>query len=289
MKNSTTYENLHFDSMINLIRPDDYPRSFAPHWHKYAEIASAAAGSGARQSLRVNQTVYDLQPGDVLFIWPGEIHEILENTGGQTTGLQFSTALFHELPDFTPFFHLFRTVHLISGAKDAELAQRVQAHLDHMLYIQENKGIFPGVETLICLYELFMDLGMYIKNTRFRDAKPDAFGRGRTIEKISMACSYLMDNCDRELTLESTADYAGFSTYYFSRVFRQITGYHFVEYLTIQRIKRAQMLLSDSSLSITEISYLAGFKSISTFNRVFRQHCGCSPSRYRNYYLHEHT
>lgn len=253
-----------------------------------------AANSDHRPLLHINQTAYRMNFGDILFIWPGEMHEIVENGDSGLTGLQFSVALFDELPDFTPFFHFFRSFHQISCSEQPELAGRIMAHIRRMLSALESGDTFSGVRTVICLYEMFMDFGGYIKNTVSDGVSPETVGEGksfekistvRTFEKISAACGYIIDNCERELTLESAAAHAGFSACYFSRIFKQFTNYNFVEYLTLQRIKRAQLLLANPDKSVTEISYQAGFKSISTFNRVFRQYRGCSPSEYRKYYL----
>lgn len=287
MITASNYENLHFDRMINTINADFFPDSFPLHWHKYIEIVALPEDAAVSKAptLRVNQTTYQLNPGDILLIWPGEVHEITENSDRQLIGLQFSITVFNELPDFTPFFNLFRTFHHIRQACMPQLAQSMLIHVKHMLSVQENQEAFAGVQTLICLYEMFMAFGNHLKNTVLKDTAQSAPGFGKTIEKINIACSYIIDNCEHEITLESTADYIGFSSCYFSRVFKQVTNYNFVEYLTLQRIKRAQMLLSDSDMSITEISYQAGFKSISTFNRVFKQYKGCSPSEYRKYYL----
>ena len=95
---------------------------------------------------------------------------------------------------------------------------------------------------------------------------------------------YIQEHCEEPLTLDSIANYVGFSPCYFSRYFKKVTSYNFVEYLMMQRVKRMQMLLTNNSLSITDAAYQAGFKSISTLNRVFRQYSGCSPSEYRKYY-----
>lgn len=287
MKNNSMYENLQFTGMINLIRTDAFPHSFPPHWHKYVEIAALPKSADAVQapSLRINQTIFRMHPGDILLIWPGEIHETIANAEGRLVGLQFSTAAFNGLTDFAPFFNIFRTFHHIRQAKTPDLAGRMISHIRQMLLIQEREETFAGVETLICLYEMFMDFGTHIKNTILKDAGLPSPKVSRTIEKISMACNYITDNCERELTLESVAERTGFSTWYFSRIFKQITNCNFIEYLTLQRIKRAQFLLSDSNLTVTDISYQSGFKSISTFNRVFRQYRGCSPSEYRKYYL----
>lgn len=283
----STYENLLYNGLINVIDPKDFPRSFPIHWHKHVEMAVMPEDTDAKRLpvMRVNQTVYRLAPGDILFIWPGEVHETVENEQSLLIGLQFSSTILNELSDFTPFIHLFRTFHHIRPSDMPELAQRMQAHVRHILSIQQNRETFSGVETLICLYEMFMDFGTHIKNNVMQDTPQHTQGSGRTFEKISVACSYIIENCDRELTLESTADHIGFSACYFSRIFKQVTNYNFVEYLTLQRIKRAQTLLADSEKTITEISYQAGFKSISTFNRVFRHYRGCSPSEYRKYYL----
>ena len=285
-ENKNNYENIYFSDMINVIQADSYPRSFALHWHKYAELAALPddADTACLPVLRINQTSYRLAPGDILMIWPGEVHETEENKGGQLVGLQFPITLLNDLPDFTPFVHIFRTFHHIRQTESPELSQQIHAHIRQMLSVQKNQGTFAGVETLICLYEMFIDFGNHVKNTVLNSKDLHPLGNSGIIDKISAACSYITDHCDQEISLASAAGHIGFSEWYFSRIFKQITSYNFVEYLTLQRIKRAQLLLSDSDIPITEISYQAGFKSISTFNRTFKQYRGCSPSQYRRYY-----
>ena len=287
MTSDNIYENLQFTQMISTINADSFPRSFPLHWHKYIEIIALPEDANISQlpTLRINQTTYRLNPGDILLIWPGEVHETVENVDGQLIGLQFSPTIFNGLPDFTPFLNLFRTYHHIRQFSTPELAQNMLVHIQHMFSVQKKQQTFSGVETLICLYEMFMDFGTYIEDTIPKDTQQYSSETDKTVEKINIACSYIIDNCEHDLTLESAADYIGFSACYFSRIFKKITNYNFVEYLTLQRIKRAQLLLSDFDVSITEISYQAGFKSISTFNRVFRQYKGCSPSEYRKYYI----
>jgi AraC-like DNA-binding protein len=56
----------------------------------------------------------------------------------------------------------------------------------------------------------------------------------------------------------------------------------FSEYLARVRVERAKNLLSDASLRVTEIAFRCGFNSISQFNRLFRRHAGCSPTRFRS-------
>ena len=86
------------------------------------------------------------------------------------------------------------------------------------------------------------------------------------------------------ITLNDMASFSGFSKYYFSRVFKQQLGIPFSEYLRRKRVSLAEDLLIHSRQPIQEIAATAGFGSIATFNRVFRDVKSCTPSRYREIY-----
>ncbi len=288
MSANTTYEKLPFHRTINTIPANYFPSKYPVHWHRYVEITMLPVDVSVQKLpvIKINQEIYTLHPGDILFIWSGELHEIIENSEHQLIGLQFSGIVFNELPDFAPFAHQFRTLHLIPAA-DNVLSSVITPHLHQMFALQSEQELFYNVKTSICLYELLMDLGTYLhisSNPNYADsASPD-----NSLSKINMACSYIQENCDQPLSLNMVASHVGFSSYYLSRLFKQTTSYSFVEYLTLHRVKRTQQLLADTRLSITEVSYQSGFTSISTFNRVFHQFMGCSPSDYRKYYLKSH-
>jgi AraC-like DNA-binding protein len=55
----------------------------------------------------------------------------------------------------------------------------------------------------------------------------------------------------------------------------------FVEFLTAERIKRAEAFFSDPKIHIVDAAYDSGFSSISSFNRAFRRIKGCSPTQFR--------
>lgn len=285
MINNNTFEDLRLARTINTIGP--FPYSFHMHWHKHVEVIALPSDAKITKNpiITINQKEYIMEPGDIIFIWAGELHEITANPDKLIFGIQFAATIFNELPDFAKFLHFFRSIHHLHYACSQELCDKIAIHMKHVFDIQTKGGTFCGVESLICIYELFMGFGSFVEKNHFTSKNKDTIINISTSDKIMETCDYIANNCEQELTLESVSDFAGFSQYYFSRIFKQNTGYNFVEYLILQRVKRAQTLLADSDMSITEISYQAGFKSISTFNRVFRQYRGCSPSKYRNYYV----
>lgn len=69
---------------------------------------------------------------------------------------------------------------------------------------------------------------------------------------------------------------------HFYRIFTAYTGMTFSRYLTDRRVAAAKRILSTNKAdSIIEISAQAGFKSVSSFNRIFKQKTGQTPSEYR--------
>ena len=98
---------------------------------------------------------------------------------------------------------------------------------------------------------------------------------------LSNVCTYISEHFTEDLTLERIAAYAGFSKYHFERIFSDYAGITFYQYLQQMRINYAQTLLSNPELSITDISYQAGFASCTAFTRAFRKSTGYPPSQFR--------
>lgn len=68
---------------------------------------------------------------------------------------------------------------------------------------------------------------------------------------------------------------------HFARSFKAAFGLPPHRYLLTRRIERATALLRDSGLSITEIAYQTGWRSLGTFGRIFRDITGDKPSAIR--------
>lgn len=86
---------------------------------------------------------------------------------------------------------------------------------------------------------------------------------------------------DEELSLTKVAAPLNITANYLSEKFKRVTGIRFVEYIAHTRIQKAQHLLQNSDLRISEIAFAVGFQSLSQFNRVFKKLTGIPPSVYR--------
>jgi transcriptional regulator GlxA family with amidase domain len=71
------------------------------------------------------------------------------------------------------------------------------------------------------------------------------------------------------------------SAAHFARSFKAAFGVPPHRYLLTRRIERAMTLLRDSDLSITDIAFQTGWRSLGTFGRIFRDITGEKPSTVR--------
>lgn len=85
----------------------------------------------------------------------------------------------------------------------------------------------------------------------------------------------------KDLTLDKLAGIACMNRFKFCRAFKERFGQTFISYLNNIRVKNAAELLKNLNLSITEIAYFVGYRSIVHFDRVFRTMYGISPRGYR--------
>ena len=85
-----------------------------------------------------------------------------------------------------------------------------------------------------------------------------------------------------ELNLSTAANHIGASIYVVSRLFKEVTGKGFKDYVTDKRLEYGHALLTTTQKSIAEISAESGFDSASYFALVFKQKYGVPPTKYRN-------
>jgi AraC family transcriptional regulator len=98
---------------------------------------------------------------------------------------------------------------------------------------------------------------------------------------IERTIDIMWDRYAEPLTLEELAAAAIFSKFYYSRVFRDLTGTSPGRFLSAIRLFMAKRQLLETGASVTEISYRVGYNSLGTFTSRFTRSVGISPARYR--------
>ena len=98
------------------------------------------------------------------------------------------------------------------------------------------------------------------------------------VEEID-ACIKRRD--DETVTLSRLAGRLGYSEFYISRKFREISGMSFRDYLRQRRLAFALKEVRDTSRGLLEIALDHGFSSHEAFSRSFKEAYGVTPGEYR--------
>ena len=85
-----------------------------------------------------------------------------------------------------------------------------------------------------------------------------------------------------KIDLDNISDEASFSKFHFIRLFKSIYGKTPHQYLTTVRIEKAQQFFQLNK-SVTEVCFLVGFDSVSTFSGLFTKLVKRTPSQYISY------
>jgi len=90
----------------------------------------------------------------------------------------------------------------------------------------------------------------------------------------------------RHWTVADLATKCGYSCDHFSRIFKRICGVGPESFVVQSRVNRAQELLAESGLSISQIADALGYLCPFFFSRQFKQKTGSSPETYRRALKH---
>lgn len=98
---------------------------------------------------------------------------------------------------------------------------------------------------------------------------------------VAQAIRYIQDRYHEPLRVEDIVRYVGLNRSYFCTLFKKCTGLSPIKYLQTFRMTRAAHLLSVTQLPVTAVAYSCGYQETASFHKIFKQHTGLSPKRYR--------
>jgi len=166
--------------------------------------------------------------------------------------------------------------------------ERDQFSNDFLLLRPSDDGPVRGIlETMVVEYAnaredtqpllkpLALALIMYIAR-EYRTERP----RGEAARTAEEIVAYVRDHVG-EVTLSGLAEHFGYHPNYLSGMLRRETGRTFTQIATEQRMERARLLISSTTLSVEEVSQMVGYADASNFYKAFRARFDKSPSSMR--------
>ena len=140
---------------------------------------------------------------------------------------------------------------------------------------------YEGFERVLSLLEILQDLSL-ARDYTLLNVEGFAFETEmQDSNRIEDVYKHINHNYDRAISLDEISGLASMTVPAFCRYFKKSTGRTFTRFVNEFRIVQARRLLSETTLSISDICYECGFNNFSHFNKLFKEHAGTSASEYR--------
>lgn len=262
------------------------------HTHDFIEIAYVCDGKGYHV---YNDTTYPVSKGDLYIINSRTPHCFYPTDQNNSEHLvvynlcflpQFidtiniRLSILTELTDIMLYKSLYEEEIIytpdlkLSGSMRTEIEQLYEKM--YMEFTSEELNYMDILRLSLC--ELLLKIHRFYK-INHTQTESTVFRYRRQL--ISDCIQYLRENYSQKITIEELSNNFFLSKSYLSSLFRQATGSSVVEYLQHIRIDKACELLTDTDLSITEISALVGYTDYRFFNKSFKKITGCTAQQYR--------
>ncbi|MFA9380004.1 MAG: helix-turn-helix domain-containing protein [Acetanaerobacterium sp.] len=263
-------------SSVMLYNNDEY-EDYPNHWHSALEIIMPLENSYRAICGGIS---FKLDVEDILLIAPGTVHSLYAPQIGRRVILQVNYSVLSRLTEFDSIMSFMTPAICITPKSAPEIHNNIAKTMHAILNECCRSSILK--EALIYSYLIQM---VVLIGRRYTEQEKDLTTKNikqqNYIEKFLFVSDYINQHFDENLTLDHVAAMAGFSKYYFTRIFKQFEGISFYKYLNKQRIMHAEQLLIAPELSVTEVATRSGFSSLSAFIRMFKLLKNCTPTEFR--------
>ncbi|MFA7184346.1 MAG: helix-turn-helix domain-containing protein [Victivallales bacterium] len=253
------------------------------HEHDFHELVIVFEGSGTHYTV---DEKYHISQGDIFLIKPGTHHgyDNTENLGlinllYLPEKLKLPLYGLNNSPGYHAFFDIEPAMRRRHGFKSRlHLSVEKLEYIKKLISSMEKELLSNSPEKLFMAVSYFMQLLGFIVRGYTKTEVPEQIA----ILSLSEIISYIESNYQHDITIPALAKKASMSEITFYRLFKKAFNMSPVNYIISVRIARAQEMLENSRLTISEIALRTGFSDSNYFSRAFKKLRGASPRLYRS-------
>lgn len=257
----------------------DYLPSYPLHYHDELEIIYCISGSGC---ILIGGESYVITSKDSIIILPDQVHSI----ESITEPFEYFNILFKfsmiESEREDNFIYQQYMVPFAKGSVSVPYIIKRDSHL----YEQLSPHILPlideGKEISILLIKSHLYAIIDILNSIAVPIDKKSNSNYKTNEFLRQAVQYINDYYSEKVKISEVSAFCGYSSSHFMKLFKDLTGISFSQYLVRFRLEKAARLLRSTDKSIINIATLCGFFNASYFTRAFIKQYQSTPSEYRS-------
>lgn len=276
-------ETLHpLVAVVDLSKAPMWPEHFCFNYGFYClYIKDAKCGK-----ITYGRQNYDYQEGSIVCFAPGQVAHVEMERGTKPSGIGImfhpdlirSTPLGHEISRYKFFsYEANEALHLSERERKIiiDCVEKIKYEVDRVIDKHSKRLIATNIELLLDYCMRFYDRQFITRSEVNHDV---------LIKFERLLDEYFKDKTLRKKGLPQVryfADKVCLSPNYFGDLIKKETGMTAQEYIQNKIITVAKEWVSDTDLTISQISYELGFQYSQHFNRFFKKGVGCTPVEYR--------
>jgi AraC-like DNA-binding protein len=247
---------------------DGYPL----HKHGAIEIVTPIEGI---YTYTAGNKRFTLNPGDILFIPPNMLHEVISSDAGARFLFLLDIDFMKRFLDYSSIEEFLSEAQLVNHKTQPKLYDNIYSKL---MDITDIYFKYTDYVRELPIFADVLSIFSYIAEEQYLSLSQN---KSEEENKFAGLITYINEHYMDDLTLDFAATYVNFSKFHFSRKFKEYTNCSFYDYLSKRRIQAAKIKLINSNDSITDIALQCGFNNPATFTRCFQKYVDSSPSEYR--------
>ena len=284
MKKISSYIQLYETGRIFPFRAfQNYSIPADNHWHTEIEFIYLQDNS---MQVYINNEIYYLYAGDIMMAAPGDIHGIVASDHHRIV-IQFELdilqTLYFTIDEIGLIREKMERLERVSTNWPENVRQDVAAILSRLYDIRDfgraDIGYKMQVQTL--LYKLIEICWYRIPESSVQTAQAKLLQNKKVLNNLEKVFNLVRDHYTEDLHPEDAAALLNFTPNHFIKYWKRYSSISFHTYLNEYRVSQAITLLHNSNELISDIAFKVGFRSLKTFNRVFKSVTGSQPCAYR--------
>lgn len=232
-----------------------------PHLHTHLEMIYMVEGSS---TVSADYREFSLNRGDLFLAFPNQIHFYHDHTSTSGYLFIFSQDIF---PDLKELFHTM--IPDCPVIKCGQLPDRIRESLHKIMLCNTSGSHFDEIAAKGLLLALLCEL---LPLLTLRPHRPGN-------DSTKSILTYCSEKYTEPLSLDILSRELHLNKYYISHIFKEHLNIGFTDFINGLRVEYACSILERESC-ITDVAFASGFSSIRTFNRVFLNRVGMTPSEY---------
>ena len=249
---------------------------FGEHRHGDIELNYCVKGS---LEVVIDKKKYKINEGEMMLITPMVAHSFPYYDDQANMVLTVIAGVSFLKNSFSFFSKAKDDVYIISTIEGSEIHEKLYAFLDETAEFCQQKEKSNDLQIRGNLYKICSYLIDLI--TEIGDCKNTKNKELAKVANVENALEMIYYHHTEPLTIDDAAAATGYGKSNFCKIFKSITGDTFHNTLNRQRVESACGLLSETNISISEISTLVGFNDSKTFCRIFKSVTLYTPGQYR--------